>query len=585
MGVRNCCSKRIICLLLAVCLVIGVMPGIAATATNSSFTDISGHWAGEAIDFMVEGGFMQGTSDTTFEPNLAFSRAMAVTILHRMAGEPEVPSAPTFSDVATGQWYSAAVAWAHSSGVAQGVGGGRFAPNVNITRQEMAAILYRFAETQGRDMALASSVNLDFPDTNLIHDWAEDAINWAVYSGIMRGTDLGTLNPRGNATRAEAATVLMRFTEQPQQPEPEPEPEPKPEPEPEPEPEPKPELEPEPEPEPTPCDCVNCADDFYARYILSCGSDGMFDHWEQSSGIITITAVEQLQRLTFPAAITNHYTPEFFKTHYIVIVSVIESSGSNYHRVERVEENGNIHITRYIPAMGAQNIGFWHIVIELCRGFTPERFNTVTQNRQFAELDFFAGDGTPRWQRTEVLLGTPLADAFAQITMPTKDGYRFLGWVDYQTGEPFPVDAVVTGYMFAAAKWEPLPEPEPEPLCPELEARIKRDFQIAFNVYDLDTVWIEPYLGTYNGSVALYFGPGILDVTWREEVAGLIFSYRSNERIWVWNDGAFYTLSGRGSFGSILPSAYELGLLTAEDIQHLHFRFGLLANDGWQRSS
>ena len=245
MHLNKCWVRSIICLVLIVCLAMGVMPGIAAT--NPSFTDITGHWAREAIDFMVEGGFMQGTSGTTFAPNLAFSRAMAVTILHRMAGEPEAASAPVFSDVATGRWYSNAVAWAHSSGVVQGIGGGRFAPNVNITRQEMATILHRFATDQGRDVTLSSGVAMDFPDANLIQEWAEGAMNWAVYNEIMRGTDLGTLNPQGNATRAEAATVLMRFAEkQPEQTEPEPE------------------LcddgncPCETEPEPEPCDDANC---------------------------------------------------------------------------------------------------------------------------------------------------------------------------------------------------------------------------------------------------------------------------------------------------------------------------------------
>jgi len=115
-----------------------------------------------------------------------------------------------------------------------------------------------------------------------------------------------------------------------------------------------------------------------------------------------------------------------------------------------------------------------------------------------------------------------------------------------------------------------------KPLCPELEARIKRDYQITFNPYDLDRVWIEPYLGTYNGSVALYLGPGILDVAWQEEVAGHIFGYRTNQRILVWNDGAFYTLSGKGGFGVSLPSAYELGLLTAEDLWYVHLHYRLL---------
>ena len=339
--------QNMLCALLALALMLSAISGVATTVEadppppGPSFTDIRGHWAREAIGFMVGGGFMQGTSDTTFAPNMALSRGMTATILYRMAEEPPVQFATVFSDVAPGRWYSDAVVWAHENHVVEGVGDGRFAPDTNITRQEIATILYRLAEAQGHDVAVTSSTISNFPDVDLVSEWAETAMDWAVYSGIMRGTDLGELNPRGNATRAEAATVLMRFVE------------------------------------------------------------------------------------------------------------------------------------------------------------------------HFTDSD------------------------------------------------------------------------ELEPLCPELETRIRQDFQIAFNVYDLDTVWIEPYLGTYNGSVALYFGPGILDVAWREEVAGLIFSYRSNERIWVWNDGAFYTLSGtgRGGSGSILPSAYELGLLTAEDIRHIHFRFGLMMND------
>lgn len=181
---------------------------------ESRFTDIEGHWAQDAIGVMVERGYMQGTFDTTFEPNLAFSRAMAVTILYRMAGEPETSSALVFTDVEPGQWYSDAVAWAHNRRIMRGVGDNQFAPAVNITRQELATILHRFAESQGHDIAVTSSTKSNFPDANLIDEWAETAMDWAVYSGLMRGTDLGTLNPRGNATRAEAAMVLMRFIRQ-----------------------------------------------------------------------------------------------------------------------------------------------------------------------------------------------------------------------------------------------------------------------------------------------------------------------------------------------------------------------------------
>lgn len=217
--------RRVFCLFLVVCLMLGAVPAAVATPPVNPPQDIQSHWAYEAIRFMLAQGFMQGTSDTTFEPNLAFSRAMAVTILHRMADEPETASAPIFSDVAPGRWYSDAVAWAHSTGVVQGVGDDRFAPTVNITRQELATILYRFATVQDYDMIPPISFTPDFPDANLIDEWATEAMWWAVDSSLIRGTDLGELNPRGNATRAEAATILMRFAMRHIIPEPDPEPE------------------------------------------------------------------------------------------------------------------------------------------------------------------------------------------------------------------------------------------------------------------------------------------------------------------------------------------------------------------------
>ena len=215
MHTRKRLSRRVVCSVLVVCLMIGTIPGVAtATPPANPPHDIQDHWAYDAIRFMLERGYMQGTSDTTFAPNLSLSRAMAVTILHRMAGEPVVLSTPSFSDVKPDQWYSDAVVWAHNRGVVQGVGDGRFAPAVSITREQLAVILYRFAFTEGHDVTVASGAVMDFPDANLISDWARAEMEWAVYHGLMRGTNAGTLNPQGNATRAAAATVSMRFWEQ-----------------------------------------------------------------------------------------------------------------------------------------------------------------------------------------------------------------------------------------------------------------------------------------------------------------------------------------------------------------------------------
>ena len=171
------------------------------------FTDVPvRHWGYDAIRFMFEHDLMRGISPTSFAPGMGLSRAMAVTILYRMAEKPEVDFVSVFRDVAPGRWYSDAVAWAYDNNIVQGVGSGRFAPSSNITREEMAVILYRFAVSQGYAIPLPR-----LPDVSPASPWAETAMQWAVSNRLIRGTNSGGINPRGIATRAEAATILMRF--------------------------------------------------------------------------------------------------------------------------------------------------------------------------------------------------------------------------------------------------------------------------------------------------------------------------------------------------------------------------------------
>ena len=171
----------------------------------TSFDDCGKIWYHEAIDFAVANGLMDGVADTKFDPDGAMTRAMVVTVLYREAGEPEVTAPSTFTDVAEGQWYFDAVAWAQENGVVTGVAADKFAPNDDVTREQLATILWRYA---GKPAAKADLSG--FEDAESISGYALDAMNWAVEAGILAG-DNGNLKPTANATRAEFATMIMRF--------------------------------------------------------------------------------------------------------------------------------------------------------------------------------------------------------------------------------------------------------------------------------------------------------------------------------------------------------------------------------------
>ena len=149
-------------------------------------------------------------SANTFEPNTAMTRAMLVTVLWRYAGQPN-EGTNNFTDVKSDQWYTDAVAWAAHNGIVGGVGNNKFDPNGNITREQMAAILYRYANSNGIDTSARADLS-SFPDGNKVSSYANDAIRWAVAEGLINGSD-GKLMPQGNATRAQVAAILMRFIE------------------------------------------------------------------------------------------------------------------------------------------------------------------------------------------------------------------------------------------------------------------------------------------------------------------------------------------------------------------------------------
>ena len=165
-------------------------------------------WYHDGVHYCVENGLMLGTSKTAFSPNTTITRGMIVTILWRLEGSPIVGHLMEYSDVKPEDWCGEAVRWAASTGVATGYGNGTFGPNDPITREQMAAMLWRYAGSPRADGSL-----LSFTDRAQTSDWAQPAMIWAVKQGLIAGVSHDWLSPRGKATRAQAATILMRFAE------------------------------------------------------------------------------------------------------------------------------------------------------------------------------------------------------------------------------------------------------------------------------------------------------------------------------------------------------------------------------------
>ena len=180
--------------------------------SRPSFTDVaSGQWYYAAVNYVVEKGLFVGTSETTFSPNNTMTRAMLVTVLWRLHGSPAA-SGSTFTDVASGQWYYAAVAWAATNNIVTGVGGNLFAPDRKVTREQMAAILYRYEQFSGK-IPRDTVANKVFADSGSISEYAKIPVAALVTQGIITGKHGNLFDPQGSATRAEVATVIHRFME------------------------------------------------------------------------------------------------------------------------------------------------------------------------------------------------------------------------------------------------------------------------------------------------------------------------------------------------------------------------------------
>ena len=177
------------------------------------FLDVNeGDWFYDAVAYAYENGLMDGVGGNRFAPNSETTRAQLVTILYRLEGQPAVSGDLPFTDVEAGTWYTNAVVWAAQNGIVNGVGDDTFAPGNDLTREQLVTILYRYAESKGYDVS-ASADLAGYPDGEEIQAYAREAMAWAVAENIIQGMEDDTLKPAGNASRAQIATILMRFCE------------------------------------------------------------------------------------------------------------------------------------------------------------------------------------------------------------------------------------------------------------------------------------------------------------------------------------------------------------------------------------
>lgn len=177
-----------------------------------SFDDVdSSAWYADAVSYVAENGIMNGAGNGTFAPDTVMSRAMLVQVLYNLEGKPEAADC-TFTDVAADAWYADAVAWAADAGIVTGVSDTTFAPDQMMTREQIATILYRYAAYKNYDVTASNDLS-SYTDAGQIGSYAVEAMQWANGAGLITGSTATTLNPLGSATRAEVATILMRFLE------------------------------------------------------------------------------------------------------------------------------------------------------------------------------------------------------------------------------------------------------------------------------------------------------------------------------------------------------------------------------------
>ena len=183
---------------------------------KANFADVAADaWYADAVQYVYENGMMSGTSETIFSPDLTTTRGMIVTILYRLEGSPDLSNENLgypYADVDANAYYADAVYWARQNGIVSGMSAEQFAPNNAITREQMAAILYRYAQFKGYDVSAKADLSV-YTDAAQVSTYATNAMAWANGAQLITGTSQTTLTPAGNATRAQVATILMRFCE------------------------------------------------------------------------------------------------------------------------------------------------------------------------------------------------------------------------------------------------------------------------------------------------------------------------------------------------------------------------------------
>lgn len=204
-------KKKILSLALAVMLLIGCVALPASAA--ASFSDVSsGAWYAKFVNYVYDNGLMSGTGTSTFSPDAKMTRAMAVTVLYRIAGSPEVSGSNSFTDVSASQYYYKPVLWAVENGITSGVSATRFGPNENVTREQLVTFLARYAAWKGE--VIDPSGDLEgYVDADRVSLYALQAMVWAVQEGLVVGMDGTHLAPKAAATRAQFATILYRFVQ------------------------------------------------------------------------------------------------------------------------------------------------------------------------------------------------------------------------------------------------------------------------------------------------------------------------------------------------------------------------------------
>ena len=203
--------KHVLSVILALCICLCLLPIDSFAADNAFFIDVkAGDWFYEEVQYVNSKGLMSGIGNSEFHPNGITTRGMLVTVLYRLEQSPAVNRECPFADVAAGSYYEYAITWASENGIVSGYNAQRFGPNDTITREQMAAVLYRYADYKGFDVSASADLS-KYVDESKISDYAKTALSWANAAGLVSGVSATTLSPDGNATRAQIAAILTRF--------------------------------------------------------------------------------------------------------------------------------------------------------------------------------------------------------------------------------------------------------------------------------------------------------------------------------------------------------------------------------------